>query len=141
MSTRRSNIFVTVDAVIFRHIRKNTEVLLINRKNEPFVDKWALPGGFVDQDEDLEKAAIRELFEETGIKINSLSQLRAFGKPHRDPRGHMISVAFTGTTNDSDVAKAGDDAADAQWFPINALPELAFDHDEIINFAIQSKLQ
>ena len=106
---RTSKIFVTVDAVI---IKKTTDdqLLLIKRKNEPFQSCWALPGGFVDENEDLEVAAKRELEEETQIKIDSLEQFGAFGKPFRDPRGHMISVAYFGEVPENTIAIASDDA-------------------------------
>jgi len=132
---RISKIFVTVDVVLIKNILNRQQLLLIQRKKEPFQNFWALPGGFVDENEDLETAALRELSEETGIRISAATQLKAFGKPHRDPRGHMISVAFLAFADQNAVAIAADDAADAKWFSLNDLPKLAFDHDEIINFA------
>jgi 8-oxo-dGTP diphosphatase len=89
-----SEIFVTVDIVLIRKLIDDYELLLIKRRNEPFKDNWALPGGFVDKNEDLETAAIRELVEETSITVSELEQLKAFGKPFRDPRNHVVSVAF-----------------------------------------------
>ena len=136
---RISKIFLTVDVVLIKKMTNAKQILLIARKNEPFKSSWALPGGFVDENEDLEKAAVRELFEETGISIANAEQLKAFGKPHRDPRGHMVSVAFLAYADENGVAVAADDAAAAKWFSLNDLPKLAFDHDEIINFA-QSKI-
>lgn len=133
---RTSKIFVTVDAVIFRNFGHENQLLLIKRRNDPFKGKWALPGGFVDENEDLEVAAIRELAEETSIQIDKVVQLKAFGKPGRDPRHHTVSVAFMAVIDGQSEAKAADDATDAQWFPINKLPELAFDHSEIISFAL-----
>lgn len=133
---RTSNIFVTVDAVIL----KNTgdyQLLLIKRKNEPYKDHWALPGGFVDENEDLKDAAIRELEEETRIKISDLKQIGAFGTPFRDPRGHMVSVAYFGIVPDNTIAFADDDAAETGWFAIKDLPKLAFDHLDIVNLALQ----
>ena len=100
---RTSKIFVTVDAVIVKKSADN-QLLLIKRKNEPFQSCWALPGGFVDENEDLEVAAKRELEEETQIKIDSLQQFGAFGKPFRDPRGHMISVAYFGEVSGNTVS-------------------------------------
>lgn len=133
---RTSKIFVTVDVVLLRQNLSGGEVLLIQRKNEPYRDCWALPGGFVDENEDLADAARRELAEETGINVRHLDQLKTFGKPHRDPRGHMISVAFLYVATDEKLAaQAGDDAADTRWFSVNDLPKLAFDHDEIIGYA------
>ena len=127
-----SKIFVTVDVVL----HKNNQILLIKRRNEPFRDCWALPGGFVDENEDLEDAARRELFEETTVKVNSLEQIGAFGKPFRDPRHHSISIAFFGRVPEETIAIAADDAKEAEWFSIDDLPELAFDHKEIIEKAI-----
>jgi 8-oxo-dGTP diphosphatase len=133
---RTSNIFVTVDAVVFRNQNSSPEILLIRRKNEPFKDSWALPGGFVDDGEDLEDAAIRELEEETSVKINGAEQLRAFGKPGRDPRHHTVSVAFLAFVAENTTAVAADDAKEIGWFAITDLPALAFDHAEIIAFAL-----
>lgn len=131
MSKYVSKIFVTVDVLV---INKNTdEILLIKRLNEPFKDHWALPGGFVDENEDLEQAARRELYEETNIETDKLIQIGAFGKPYRDPRGHMVSVAYQTDLIENQIVKAKDDAKDVKWFSINALPKLAFDHLEIIN--------
>ncbi|GEP51743.1 NUDIX hydrolase [Flavobacterium noncentrifugens] len=133
---RISKIFVTVDVVLIKSTENSQQLLLIQRKKEPFQNFWALPGGFVDENEDLETAALRELSEETGIQISSATQLKAFGKPHRDPRGHMVSVVFFAFADENAVAVAADDAFDAKWFSLNDLPKLAFDHDEIINFAL-----
>jgi 8-oxo-dGTP diphosphatase len=127
-----SKIFVTVDVVLC----KSNKILLIKRLKEPFKDCWALPGGFVDENEDLEDAAKRELLEETSVKVQKLEQIGAFGKPFRDPRSHTVSIAFYGKVNEDTVAIAADDAKEAYWFPLNNLPELAFDHNEIINKAL-----
>ena len=126
-----SKIFVTVDVLVIN--KKTEEILLIKRLNEPFKDCWALPGGFVDENEDLEQAARRELFEETNIETDEMTQIGTFGKPYRDPRGHMISVAYQTNLNESQKVKAKDDAKEVKWFSIKDLPELAFDHLEIIN--------
>lgn len=131
MSKYVSKIFVTVDVLVINKI--TDEILLIKRLNEPFKDYWALPGGFVDENEDLEQAARRELFEETNIETVEMTQIGAFGKPNRDPRGHMISVAYQTNLIENQIAKAKDDAKEVKWFSINDLPELAFDHLEIIN--------
>jgi len=133
---RTSNIFVTVDAVILRK-SGDYELLLIKRKNEPFKDCWALPGGFVDQNEDLKVAAIRELEEETQIKVTDLEQIGAFGKPFRDPRGHMISVAYFGFVPENTIAVAADDAKETGWFSVKDLPKLAFDHLDIVTLSLQ----
>lgn len=126
-----SKIFVTVDILL---VKKDT-LLLIKRLKDPFKDCWALPGGFVDENEDLHDAAKRELLEETNVKIESLEQIGAFGKPFRDPRSHTVSVAYFGRVAEDTVAIAADDAKEAYWFPINDLPDLAFDHKEIIEEA------
>jgi 8-oxo-dGTP diphosphatase len=131
MSKYVSKIFVTVDVLV---INKNTnEILLIKRLNEPYKDYWALPGGFVDENEDLEQAARRELFEETNVETSEMTQVGAFGKPNRDPRGHMVSVAYQTYLIENQIVKAKDDAKEIRWFSIKNLPELAFDHFEIIN--------
>jgi 8-oxo-dGTP diphosphatase len=131
---------VTADAVVFRCWAGKTEVLLINRKHEPFKGKWAVPGGFVELDEELEDAVARELAEETGLTAVRLEQMRTFGKCGRDPRGRQITVAFMGIAAEEQQArtKAGDDAAKAQWFDIEKLPEdMAFDHNEMVSFAVK----
>lgn len=120
---------VTVDAIL---ISNQNTVLLIERGGEPFKGKWALPGGFIDMDEELDEACRRELEEETGLKVGTLKQFKAFGDVFRDPRHRTISVLFYAFLNDEPIPMAGDDAAKAQWFPINQLPELAFDHEQIL---------
>src|SRR5690554_4904994 len=105
-----SKIFVTVDVVLFRKIDHRTEVLLIQRLNDPYKNYWALPGGFVDEMEDLETAAKRELFEETDIRLFQVKQLKAYGNPYRDPRNHTISIAHVGIIDHLAEAKAKDDA-------------------------------
>lgn len=125
-----SKIFVTVDIVVFDFAQQS--ILLIQRKNDPYKGMWALPGGFVDGDEDLETAAHRELKEETSIEVASLMQVKAFGKPGRDPREHTVSIAFTGVAAENVLVKAADDAKEAKWFDTQNLPELAFDHAEIV---------
>jgi len=130
---------VTVDAAVFTFSDDKAKVLLINRGNEPFKGKWALPGGFVDMDEELEDAVARELEEETGLATVQLEQMRTFGTVGRDPRGRMITIVFMGiATEGQDKIKAGDDAAQAQWFDIEKLPSnMAFDHNEVVRFAIE----
>ncbi len=140
LNMRVSKTFLTVDAVIFKTINNNLNLLLIKRKNEPFQNAWALPGGFVEEHEDIDSAAARELLEETQITVDKLTQLKAFGKPFRDPRNHVVSVAYYGFATQDTVAIASDDAKEAKWFSVNELPKLAFDHSEIINFALE-KLQ
>ena len=99
----KQNIKLTVDALIFSASANGKYVLLVKRKNEPFKGQWVLPGGFVDDGEELETAAIRELQEETSLKMDSLKQLKAYGDPGRDPRGHTVSVAFWGRTSKDEV--------------------------------------
>ncbi len=124
---------LTVDVVLVKPGPDGPKLLLIQRKHSPFAGHWALPGGFVDENEPLETAARRELAEETGIEDVNLHQLAAFGDPGRDPRGWTVSVVFwTYLPHVAPVARAGDDAADARWWPLDALPELAFDHEEIV---------
>jgi 8-oxo-dGTP diphosphatase len=128
---------VTVDAAVFAFFDGKTRLLLIQRKHEPFRDRWALPGGFVEIDEDLPEAAARELAEETGLRNISLEQLRTFGQPGRDPRGRTITIAYFGIAERGwEQARAADDAADVRWFDIDDLPAMAFDHDEITRCAI-----
>ncbi|MGA2071540.1 MAG: NUDIX hydrolase [Sedimentisphaerales bacterium] len=129
---------VTVDAVVFAVTPDATRLLFIKRGHEPFKGKWAFPGGFIGIDEDLDDAVARELQEETGLTGVHLEQMHTFGKPGRDPRGRQITVAYIGIINQGlDRIKAGDDAAVAQWFDIDKLPEdMAFDHNEVAKFAI-----
>jgi len=130
---------VTVDAAVFTFSDDKAKVLLINRGNEPFKGKWALPGGFVGMDEELEDAVGRELEEETGLTGVRLEQMRTFGTIGRDPRGRMITIVFMGiATEEQTGIKAGDDAAQAQWFDIEKLPDdMAFDHVDVVRFAIE----
>ncbi len=138
------SIKLTIDAVVFGYEEGKITVLLIKRKYEPFKNKWAIPGGFIQGDESLEQAVERELYEETGIKINYLEQLYTFGQPERDPRGRIVSIAYFGLVRpDAFKLFASTDAEDAQWFSIDELPELSFDHKEILELAIkrlQSKI-
>lgn len=129
---------VTVDAVVFLKGQGKTNVLLIKRKKEPFKGSWVFPGGFLEMDEELADAAARELAEETGVVGVELEQMHTFGTCGRDPRGRVISVAFAGAVkSDKATVKAGDDAAEAAWFDIDRLPELAFDHNEVAKMAIE----
>ena len=129
---------VTADAAVLAFFDDKPKLLLIQRKREPFKDRWALPGGFVEIEEDLPEAVARELAEETGLTGVPLEQLRTFGKPGRDPRGRTITVAYFGIAQDNwDQIQAADDAANAEWFDIEHLPAMAFDHDEIARCAIE----
>lgn len=122
---------VTADCVV---IAKENEpkVLLIQRGNEPFKDQWAFPGGFMNMDETTEQCAVRELEEETGLKVTEIKQIGAYSKVDRDPRGRTVTVAYLVVIDKTEAVKGGDDAAKAQWFPISSLPKLAFDHEEIM---------
>jgi 8-oxo-dGTP diphosphatase len=127
---------VTADCVV---ITKEAEakVLLIERGGEPFKGCWALPGGFMNMDETTEQCAFRELEEETGLKIGEVHQIGAYSRVDRDPRGRTITVAYLAVVDAPMAVKGQDDAAKAQWFPLSALPELAFDHEEIMRDAIK----
>lgn len=133
---------VTVDAVVFTERAGERALLLIQRKHDPYAGCWALPGGFVEIEESLESAVHRELEEETGLHGAHLEQLRAFGAPDRDPRGRSISIAYSGKVDwRAHAPRGGDDAADARWFPLNALPPLAFDHRDIVEYAVAREFQ
>ncbi len=128
---------VTVDLVIFTIADDDLKVLLIRRKQDPFKARWALPGGFVEIDESLEKAAARELEEEVSVRNLYLEQLYTFGEPGRDPRGRVISVAYFALIDaDSQQIVAADDAADAKWYSVFQPPKLAFDHSKILDNAV-----
>jgi 8-oxo-dGTP diphosphatase len=129
---------VSTDIVIFTIQDEQLKVLLIRRLSDPFKNGWALPGGFVEIDEDLEQAALRELQEETGVTGVYLEQLYTFGKPDRDPRERVITVSYYSLVPiDRLSVGAASDARELGWFDIDQLPELAFDHNKIINKAKQ----
>jgi len=128
---------VTVDVVIFSLRDSDLKVLLIRRAAPPFKGKWAIPGGYVHPDEALDEAAQRELEEETGLPDVYLEQLYTFGAPKRDPRGRVITVAYFALVSDDVTVRAGDAAAEAAWHSVHDLPDLAFDHDEILSYALQ----
>ena len=129
---------LAVDAVVFGYDKKEgLSVLLIKRKYDPYKDAWAIPGGLVEEKESLEAAVQRELKEETGVEVNYLEQLYSFGEPDRDPRNRVVSIAYYGLVRPANFELFADtDAADARWFLINQLPELAFDHALILEKAI-----
>jgi 8-oxo-dGTP diphosphatase len=140
MPDKTFNIKVAVDAIVFGYSKnEGVSVLLIQRKYEPFKNQWAIPGGFVLEEESLEEAVRRELSEETGIEVNYLEQLYTFGDPNRDPRQRIISVAYFALVKSLrfQQLKASTDAENAQWFNIKSLPKLAFDHHQILNTAIE----
>jgi 8-oxo-dGTP diphosphatase len=128
---------VTVDIVIFTIQDGILKVLLVKRRIAPFAGQFALPGGFVHEDEDLDEAALRELQEETGVADVYLEQLYSFGDPDRDPRGRVITVAYFALISSDHNLRAGSDAAEADWYSIDRLPPVAFDHAKIIDYAIQ----
>lgn len=124
---------LTVDAIIYTVHESTVSLLLIRRGNKPFKNKWALPGGFVNMDELLETACIRELKEETGLQVEKMEQFKTFDEIDRDPRGRTISVVFSAKLPEMQKVTGGDDAAQAQWFFLDNLPALAFDHQKIID--------
>ena len=126
---------VTADCIV---IARETEpkVLLIQRGDEPFKGAWAFPGGFMDMDETTELCAIRELEEETGLRVSKIQQIGAYSKVDRDPRGRTVTVAYLAIVDEPVTVTGQDDAAQAEWFPIDALPPLAFDHEDIMRDAI-----
>nr|MBD3621731.1 NUDIX hydrolase [Sunxiuqinia sp.] len=121
---------VTTDAIILK--KETAEILLIRRAKDPFKDRWTLPGGFIEMDEVLEIACKRELKEETGLTVEKLEQFRVYDAVDRDPRGRTLSVIFYGFVEKDAKVTGGDDAAEAAWFRMEHLPELAFDHADII---------
>jgi 8-oxo-dGTP diphosphatase len=136
---------VTTDVVLFTIQDEKLMVLLIQRANDPNKGRWCLPGGFVDIDEGLEQCARRELEEETGVSHVYLEQLYTFGKPDRDPRERIITVAYYAMAPVERLrVRAASDASAAAWFPVDELPDPGFDHRQIINLALRrlaSKLQ
>jgi len=133
------NISLTVDAIVFGYEPKEgLAVLLVKRKYPPFKGSWAIPGGFVLEKESLEEAVKRELKEEAGIEVNYLEQLYTFGEPKRDPRSRIVTTAYYGLVRSSNFELfASTDAEDAQWFSISNLPKLAFDHQKILDRALE----
>jgi ADP-ribose pyrophosphatase YjhB (NUDIX family) len=128
---------VTVDIVIFTIQAGVLKVLLVKRRIPPFAGQFAIPGGFVHEDEDLDQAALRELKEETGVSDVYLEQLYSFGKPDRDPRGRVVTIAYFALISADRKLKAGSDAAEAAWYATDDLPPLAFDHGEILDYALE----
>ena len=126
---------VTADCIV---ITKEAEpkVLLIQRGTQPFNGCWAFPGGFMNMDETTEQCAVRELKEETGLRLSKIQQIGAYSKVDRDPRGRTVTVAYLAIVDEPVTVTGQDDAAQAEWFPIDALPPLAFDHEDIMRDAI-----
>lgn len=128
---------VTVDCIIFGFDGQNLKVMLIQRKSEPFAKMWALPGAFVDETESLESCAERVLMKECNISGVYLEQLFTFGNPSRDPRERVISVAYMGLVKTADFELiAGNDELQIEWRDVKEIPDLAFDHQQILRTAI-----
>lgn len=126
---------VTTDCVVSGFDGTELNVLLVERGFDPFKGFWALPGGFINIDESAEECAKRELFEETGFRDAYMEQLKTYTTPDRDPRERVITIAFYALVKIAEV-KGNDDAADARWFPISSIPNLAFDHEQILRDAL-----
>ena len=126
---------VTADCVVMTR-EPDTKVLLIERGGEPYKGCWAFPGGFMDMDETAAQFAVRELQEETGLTVQNVSQIGAYSGVDRDPRGRTVTVAYLAVVDREMAVTGQDDAARAQWWPVSALPPLAFDHNEIMADAI-----
>ena len=123
---------LTVDGIIIR----DGKILLIKRNCNPFKNRWALPGGYIEYGEKVEDAVIREIFEETGLKVEIEKLFAVYSDPNRDPRGHTITIVYI-VNIVNDILKSGDDASDARFFELEKLPKLAFDHNKIINDVIR----
>ena len=128
---------VTADCVVMTN-EPLPKVLLIQRGADPFKGAWAFPGGFMNMEETTEECAIRELEEETGLKVTTVHQIGAYTKVDRDPRGRTITVAYLAIIDSPEEVKGQDDAANAEWFPITELPHLAFDHYDIMQDAVRT---
>lgn len=126
---------VTTDCVVFTK-EEEPKVLLIQRGNEPYKGYWAFPGGFMNMEETAEECAVRELKEETGLTVKQIQQIGAYSKVDRDPRGRTISIAYLAIVDAPAAVSGMDDAAKAAWFPLTSLPNLAFDHQDIMTDAI-----
>ncbi len=129
---------VSADCIIIDRSKGHLNILLVERKNDPFKGMWALPGGFIEEDETVDQGAHRELSEETGLELQ-MEQFRVYSDPERDPRGRIITIAFLSVTDNINMKPvAGDDAKNVKWFSISELPLLAFDHRKIIEDALKS---
>ena len=128
---------VTADCVVITK-EEQPKVLLIQRGADPYKGSWAFPGGFMNMDETTEQCAIRELEEETGLRVSDVHQIGAYSKVDRDPRGRTITVAYLAIIDEPVQVTGQDDAAKAEWFPLSALPELAFDHADIMRDAVKA---
>lgn len=123
---------LTVDMLLLSEKKDDIFVLLVRRKNDPFKGKWAFPGGFVEEGEMMQTAALRELKEETGFTTDCIEQFRAYSDGYRDPRGWSVTVVYFGWLDKQEKPHPGDDAMDARWFSLDDLPDMAFDHWEIV---------
>lgn len=123
---------LTTDAIVFFKEGAEKFVLLIERGREPFKNKWALPGGFIEMEETLEDACKRELEEETGLKVDKMTQFKTYDAVNRDPRHRTISTIYFVELDNKQQVTGNDDATRADWFPVSNLPELAFDHEQIL---------
>ncbi len=134
-----AQVVVTVDIAVFRETVQGVEILLIQRKKQPYAGQWALPGGKLDeQDATLADAVFRECWEETGVVLSCINQVAAYGDRKRDPRGRYVSVLYIASFDVSFPLQPGSDALDAQWFPVTSLPApLAFDHGRLASDAIE----
>lgn len=130
---------ISVDILVFSKQHAGTRLLLIRRKNEPYKGDWAFPGGFMNIDETAEEAAFRELKEETNLDVSELRQVGAFSKVDRDPRERVVSIVFYTVVDEEGIVSGSDDAAEAKWFPLGAVPALAFDHAEILKRTLETK--
>lgn len=135
----KQTISLTTDAVIFAYEKERMYLLLIKRKNEPFKNQWALPGGFLEKEELLEEGCQRELKEETGLEIEKLHPVGIYDAIDRDPRGRTISVAFWAVLKKREALKAADDALEADWIALEKVENPAFDHEKIIADALKKQ--
>jgi 8-oxo-dGTP diphosphatase len=123
---------ITVDALVQRDHKGKKQLLLVKRGKEPYIGMWALPGGFIEYDESSEDAILREVEEETGLHGTKPTLRTIRSRPGRDPRGHIISLVYSVIVKGDQEPKGSDDASDARWFDVSSLPDLAFDHKDII---------
>lgn len=126
---------VTTDCVVFGYDGVKVHVLLVERGRDPYKGRWAFPGGFLEMDESADRGVVRELREETGLDVTAVRQFHTFSDPSRDPRGRVISIGYYAVIALRGV-RGGDDAADARWFALDAVPPLAFDHDMMLALAL-----
>ena len=133
------NIKLAADAMVFSGKGDALQILLVRRKYEPYKGMWAIPGGFVEDNEELEAAAIRELQEETGLVVPAMTQLHTFGKVGRDSRGRTVTVTYYAFADAAtQQVQGGDDAAEAEWVFVIGITELAFDHMEMLDMAMKT---